>query len=211
MKKKLISLMLLLIMTVVLIINYQDVESGMKKHSLTTTQVSMTVNEKICLNIPGVQAKKVKWISSKKSVASVSRGGIVSAVKAGKAKITGTYKGIKFYCNVTVNDKIYKYNKTIYNDSKMKIVLKSISSKKIIFNVYNKTSKSFDAGPSDYLKLDNKAYYPDDFCVVWPVAPNSSREIVSSINVSNPNCSYISLIFTVMENDDVTISNVKIK
>ena len=45
---------------------------------------------------------KITWKSSKKSVASVSRTGVVTAKKSGKATITAKYNGEKYKCKVTV-------------------------------------------------------------------------------------------------------------
>ena len=55
--------------------------------------------------IKNTSARKVKWKSSKKSVASVSKKGVVKARKVGKATITATIKGKKFQCKVTVISK----------------------------------------------------------------------------------------------------------
>lgn len=45
---------------------------------------------------------KIKWSSSKKSIATVSAKGLVKAKKAGKTVITATYRNKKYKCSVTV-------------------------------------------------------------------------------------------------------------
>ncbi|MGB8451155.1 MAG: Ig-like domain-containing protein [Anaerocolumna sp.] len=51
-----------------------------------------------------ISGNKVSWSSNKKSVATVSKWGIVTAKSEGKATITAKYKNIKYTCIVTVND-----------------------------------------------------------------------------------------------------------
>lgn len=53
-------------------------------------------------NVKKKDIKKIKWSSSKKKVATVSKKGKVKAVGIGKAKITAKYKGKKYVCKVTV-------------------------------------------------------------------------------------------------------------
>lgn len=68
---------------------------------LNTKKVTLRKGRKKTLklkNAPG----KVVWKSSKKSVASVSKKGVVTAKKAGKAVITATCKNKKYKCTVTV-------------------------------------------------------------------------------------------------------------
>lgn len=52
---------------------------------------------------------KVKWKSSKPSVAKVSGTGKVTAKKAGKATISATFKGKTVRCNVVVKKNVYTY------------------------------------------------------------------------------------------------------
>lgn len=57
---------------------------------------------------------KISWSSSKKSVATVSKKGVVKAKKAGKAVITAKVGENKYYCKVTVEA---PKKKIIYNNS----------------------------------------------------------------------------------------------
>ena len=71
---------------------------------LTKTKLSMTAGTSRTIKLKGAKASKVKWSSSKKSVATVSKGKI-KARKAGKATITAKYKNRKYRCKVTVRNK----------------------------------------------------------------------------------------------------------
>ena len=71
---------------------------------LTKTKLSMTAGTSRTIKLKGAKASKVKWSSSKKSVATVSKGKI-KARKAGKATITAKYKNRKYRCRVTVKNK----------------------------------------------------------------------------------------------------------
>ena len=71
---------------------------------LTKTKLTMTAGKTKTIKLRGAKASKVKWISSRKSVAKVSKGKI-KARKAGKATITAKYKGKKYKCKVTVKPK----------------------------------------------------------------------------------------------------------
>ena len=76
-----------------------------KKISLSKTKLTLTVGKKSTLKLKNATASKVKWSSSKKSVASVSSKGVVKAKKAGKATIKAKYKGKTYKCTVTVKKK----------------------------------------------------------------------------------------------------------
>lgn len=84
--------------------------TGLAVHSPQTQAVSVKLNKKkltltagnsFTLKVKGTSGR-VKWSSSKKSVASVSTKGKVKALKAGKAKITAKAGKKKLVCNVTV-------------------------------------------------------------------------------------------------------------
>lgn len=69
--------------------------------TLNITDLSLSVGQSQKLKVSGV--KQVKWSSSKKSVATVSKNGTVKAKKAGTATITATFSGKKLKCSVTVH------------------------------------------------------------------------------------------------------------
>lgn len=86
---------------------------GNKKYSCTVkvqtpklnkTKITVTAGKKYTLKLSGTD-QKITWKSSKTSVATVNSKGIVTAKKAGIAKITATVLKKKYTCTVTVKKK----------------------------------------------------------------------------------------------------------
>lgn len=77
-----------------------------KKPVISTKAFTITAGQKRTLKVTG-KAGKVTWKTSKKSVATVSSKGVVTAKKAGKAKITASVDGCKLTCTVTVKKNEY--------------------------------------------------------------------------------------------------------
>lgn len=73
--------------------------------SLSKKKVTLKKGTTIQLTVKGT-AKKVKWSSSRKKVASVSRDGKVRAKKTGKATITAKVGKKKLKCVVTVKNNV---------------------------------------------------------------------------------------------------------
>lgn len=77
--------------------------SAAKRKSLNVKNVTLSVGMSKQLKVSGVKTGKVRWSSSKRSVASVSKKGKVKAKKPGKATITAKFAGGRLKCKVTVN------------------------------------------------------------------------------------------------------------
>ena len=75
------------------------------KVKLNKTKATLCLGETLQLKLKNADGK-VKWSSSSKKVATVSKKGVVTAKKAGKAKITAALNGKKYTCTVTVQDGI---------------------------------------------------------------------------------------------------------
>lgn len=104
---------------------------------LNKTKLTMNVKEKYTLKVKGTK-KKVKWSTSKKSIATVSSKGKVTAKKAGTTTITAKVGGKKYKCKIKVETpKINKTSQTIHiNDSyTLKI---SKTTQKITWSTSNK-------------------------------------------------------------------------
>lgn len=69
--------------------------------SISAKSISLKVGESTKLKLNGTD-QKVKWSSSKKSIASVNSSGKITAKKAGTATITATVLNKKYSCKVTV-------------------------------------------------------------------------------------------------------------
>ncbi len=71
---------------------------------LSNTKITLTKGQSKKIVLKGTN-QKVVWSSTKSSVASVSRTGLVKAKKAGTAKIAAKVGGTKYYCTITVKNK----------------------------------------------------------------------------------------------------------
>lgn len=78
-----------------------DIQAASKTKTLNITDLSLSVGQSQKLKVSG--RKKVKWSTSKKSVATVNKEGTVKAKKAGTATITATVSGKKLKCSVVVH------------------------------------------------------------------------------------------------------------
>lgn len=96
-----------LFLAIVLVLGLPMTSHASKIH-LNRTKVKMTVGSTVKLKIKGCKGKKVKWKSSKKSVATVSKKGKVKAKKKGTAVITAKVRGKKYRCKVTVTARVVR-------------------------------------------------------------------------------------------------------
>lgn len=79
-----------------------------------------------------VNPTKVKWVSSNKNVATVNKQGIVTAKKAGKTVIKGTYKKLSYKITVTVCKHSWKkVYKTVHHDAVTHVETKPGGTEKI--------------------------------------------------------------------------------
>lgn len=101
--KRVISLFLVLLLIVGLIPTTASAAVKLNK-----TTISLTEGDTYALKVSGTKSK-ITWTSSKKTVATVSSKGVVTAKKAGSATITATVSSKKYTCKVTV---IEKFNAT---------------------------------------------------------------------------------------------------
>lgn len=79
------------------------VQAANKKIKLNSKKITLSVGQSKKLKVSNANGKNIKWSSSKKSVASVNKNGLVKAKKAGKAVITASVSGKKLKCNVVVH------------------------------------------------------------------------------------------------------------
>ncbi|MBR1731699.1 MAG: Ig-like domain-containing protein, partial [Ruminococcus sp.] len=78
------------------------VKASAKKIALSKKSATLTVGKKLTLMLNNATASKVKWSTSNKKVATVTKKGVVKAKKKGKATVTAKYKGKKYTCKITV-------------------------------------------------------------------------------------------------------------
>ena len=97
------------------------------KTHLNKTKKTIYIGKKYTLKLLNkkgktITATKAKWSSSNKKIATVNKKGVVTGKKAGKAKITATYKGKKYVATITV--------KSTVSVNKTKITLSADSTKR---------------------------------------------------------------------------------
>lgn len=81
--------------------NVHTVEAAAK---ISKKSATMVKGQKLKIKVYGIKKKKVKWTSSKKSIASVSKG-VVTAKKNGTTTITAKVGSKKYKCKIKVTDR----------------------------------------------------------------------------------------------------------
>ncbi len=105
-KKRLVSIVVLTAFITSAFCAVQTNAAG--KVKLNKNRVSLEVGKTVKLKLCG-NRKKVRWISKKKAVATVSGTGKVRAEKVGTAQIVAKASGKKYKCKVTVIRKNYTF------------------------------------------------------------------------------------------------------
>ena len=165
MKKILFTLCLCVLALNVFISNQSD--AGSTTLNLTSDSYTLSQGKTLQLKINGVKAKKVKWKSSNKKVATVSKNGTVKAVKSGNATISGKYKGITFKTKITVKENATTYNKILCEDDKLRVMLKEIKNGKIYIILENKHNKEIEVF-GDIFEINGESYSDDIWEYVQP-------------------------------------------
>ena len=124
--KKMLSILVIisLVIGVVGVVNVDPAFAAKKIHvkkKTVTVIAGKTYQQKLIgKNGKAIKATKVKWKSSKKSVAKINKKGKITGVKAGIAKMTAKYKGKTYKFTVKVKPKYYnnyiKLKKFIVNN-----------------------------------------------------------------------------------------------
>ncbi|MCM1498296.1 MAG: Ig-like domain-containing protein [Clostridium sp.] len=103
MDKRRISILLAGVLLITILGNAVNTQAAAKER-LSQTKVTITVGKSVTLKVKNTK-KKVKWSTSNRKVAAVSKKGKVTGKKAGKATITAKVGGKKYTCKVTVKKK----------------------------------------------------------------------------------------------------------
>lgn len=139
-KKGFIRLFICLLIAMILLMPASNAEAKAKP-KLNKTAVTVYVKGKTTLKLSGAKVKS--WKSSNTKVAKVSSKGVVTAVKAGTAKITCTdKKGKKYTCKVTVkNPYISATSKTLNIGKSFTLKLYGTSFRAV--SIYNASAISY--------------------------------------------------------------------
>lgn len=92
---------ILILMSFILVFSTFSSITSVQAASISKTKVTLLNGQSVSLKVNGKKGK-VKWSSSKKSVATVNSKGLVKAKKKGTAKITAKIGKKKYTCKVTV-------------------------------------------------------------------------------------------------------------
>ena len=104
MKKRIIALLTCIALLSALFF-VPEADAGNRKVNITTQTQAVEVGKSFNIKLNGIKASKVKWSSSKSSIATVSKSGNVKGIKSGNTTIVGKYKGLIFKIKVNVYDK----------------------------------------------------------------------------------------------------------
>ncbi len=102
--KKLLSILLTLILCISIMTPSVTYAATIK---LNKSKLELNLGDTYTLKLKG-SSGTVKWSSSDKSIATVSKKGKVSAIAIGKTTVTATINKKKYKCSVTVSEKVAK-------------------------------------------------------------------------------------------------------
>lgn len=183
-----IAVVLVLALTITCVSNV----SAKAKPKLNKKKATIYVGNTVSLKMKNTK-KKVKWTSSKKSVATVSKKGVVTGKKAGTAKITAKVGKKRWTCKVTVKSlppapplNISLKNQLPYDGKELGLSTTyryQISSADIRY-VYNRSTNDYIVG----IYLSGKAVraYNTKLAIGWHLL-NSNSNVIESGMVVTPN------------------------
>lgn len=160
-----------------------------KKTRLNAKTMTLQVGQKKTLKVKNAGKKaKLKWSSNKKSIATVSKKGVVKAVKAGNAVVTCKVttkngKTIKLTCKVAVKKTAKVTSLTVGSQSELEKALKNKNVTKI--TVATQGAVTFTVPQGNYSKVDLVINAPNADVVnngkfksidIQAIKPNTYRE-----------------------------------
>ena len=135
-----------------------EVQAATGSPKLSRTSLSLAVGQSKKLTVSN--AKNVKWRSSDRTVASVSKNGVVKAKKAGTATVTAKTSGKNLRCRVIVNSNSNSGNsQTAGNKILVAYFSWSGTSERIAKNIIEQ------AGADSY-RIERKTPYSSDYSTV---------------------------------------------
>ncbi len=157
MKKPLVFMLAL--MMIITIIPASTTYAATKKPTLSAKKVTLEVGKKKTLKVKNIDKNAtLKWSSNKKTVATVSKKGVVKAVKAGAATITCkvTTKNKKKYtltCKVTVKKAAVNVSKTVSTQKELETALKTKNLTKLTIQTEDEAAFTIPEGTYDKVAL----------------------------------------------------------
>lgn len=186
--KKLLAFVLAFAM-IITIYQPSAVYAAAKKPGLSAKTMTLQVGQKKTLKVKNAGKKaKLKWSSNKKSIATVSKKGVVKAVKAGNAVVTCKVttkngKTTKLTCKVAVKKTAKVTSLTVGSQSELEKALKNKNVTKI--TVATQGAVTFTVPQGNYSKVDLVINAPNADVVnngkfksidIQAIKPNTYRE-----------------------------------
>ena len=174
-KKKIVAIVSIVALMISLFVFTPDSNAGVATMNLTKQKKTISVGQSFQLKLDGLKASKVKWSSSKPSVASVSKKGIVKGLTAGTTNIIGKYKGIKFLIKVTVKAKPTEkteYGIPLGTYANVELYLVKITKDTIYIKAINNNNYNIQVF-FDYINVDDTTF--NDIGGSFDVMKNSFR------------------------------------
>lgn len=186
--KKLLAFVLAFAM-IITIYQPSAVYAAAKKPGLSAKTMTLQVGQKKTLKVKNAGKKaKLKWSSNKKSIATVSKKGVVKAVKAGNAIVTCKVttkngKTTKLTCKVAVKKTAKVTSLTVGSQKELEKALKNKNVTKI--TVATQGAVTFTVPQSNYSKVDLVINAPNADVVnngkfksidIQAIKPNTYRE-----------------------------------
>ena len=186
--KKLLAFVLAFAM-IITIYQPSAVYAAAKKPGLSAKTMTLQVGQKKTLKVKNAGKKaKLKWSSNKKSIATVSKKGVVKAVKAGNAVVTCKVttkngKTTKLTCKVAVKKTAKVTSLTVGSQKELEKALKNKNVRKI--TVATQGAVTFTVPQGDYSKVELVINAPNADVVnngkfksidIQAIKPNTYRE-----------------------------------
>lgn len=134
-----------------------NVQAATKRLKLNRISLTLTVGKSKKLTVRN--GRNVKWSSSNRAVAAVSKNGTVKAKKAGKATISAKASGRTLKCKVTVKKQAGSNNKNSRNKILVAYFSWSGTSEGIAKNIIKQTG-------ADSYRIERKVPYSTDYATV---------------------------------------------
>lgn len=156
MKKRLLLIFPIIVFCVMIFARQTD--AGYPTLNLTNDTKIISAGQKTQLKVGGVKASKIKWTTSNKNVAAVSKKGVVTGVSTGKATVKGKYRGVEFKVKFIVVEDNKIYNKLLCKDKNIAVYLKEIKDGFAYLEVRNNSDVDF-IFYNNYFVINGETYY----------------------------------------------------
>ena len=187
--KKILSIFLAIVLLLSSTISFNTESVSAATPKLNKTKITLSAGKSATLKVSGTN-KNVKWSTSKKTVATVSKEGKVTGKNAGTATITAKVGKQSFQCKVTVKATLNKTTATIAKNGSVKLALKGAIVKS--FNSSNKKIATVSKEGKVVAKRKGKA--------TITVVDTNGKKYICKITVEDPSLNKTSVTLQINQN-----------